>query len=167
MSLLSRSERRLGRFAIPNLTTILVVGQAMLWVAAQAPEGVSLDRIALDPTRVAAGEVWRLATFLFTPPANRSILVIFYFLLFYRFGTTLEYQWGARAADVDHLWLRAARRRHCHADAHRGDGPQLPTVLWPRAPARVAARASAAVVSGEGEKGDGGAAARVSHLRAQ
>jgi hypothetical protein len=40
------------------------------------------------------GEVWRLVTFLFTPPADRSILTVFYFLLLHLFGSTLERQWG-------------------------------------------------------------------------
>jgi hypothetical protein len=94
LTIIDRLERRFGRFAIPNLTTILVVGQAILWFAAQAPEGVSLDRISLDPSRVMAGEVWRLVTFLFMPPPDPTPLVILYFLLIWRFGTTLERQWS-------------------------------------------------------------------------
>jgi hypothetical protein len=97
MSLLSRLERRFGRWAIPNLTTILIVGQAALYVAQFAPKGISPQRIALDPAKVVEGEVWRLVTFLFVPPARETIgtiFVIFYFLLLHLFGTTLERQWG-------------------------------------------------------------------------
>jgi hypothetical protein len=97
MSLLSRLERRFGRWAIPNLTTILIVGQAALYVAQFAPQGIAPERIALDPAKVMQGEVWRLATFLLVPPARETIgtiFVIFYFLLLHLFGTTLERQWG-------------------------------------------------------------------------
>lgn len=94
MTLLSRLERRFRRFAIGNLTTILVAGQAALYVASLLPQGIRLDRVVLDPAQVAQGEVWRLATFLFVPPPLDPLFAIFYFMLFQFFGSTLERQWG-------------------------------------------------------------------------
>jgi hypothetical protein len=95
MSLISRLERRFGWLAVPNLTIVLIAGQVALYVAARvAPQGVSIERVMLDPQRVVDGEVWRIVTFLFTPPRDKSIFVIFYFLLLYLFGTTLEHHWG-------------------------------------------------------------------------
>lgn len=95
MSLLSRLERRFRRFAIPNLTTALVVGQACLYVAnLMPPRGVALDRVMLVPDLVLQGEVWRVFTFLFAPPNQGPLFVIFYFLLLHLFGTTLEQHWG-------------------------------------------------------------------------
>jgi hypothetical protein len=52
-------------------------------------------RLALIPQRVLDGEWWRLVTFAFTPPGDHPIFVIFYFMLFYMFGTSLELHWGA------------------------------------------------------------------------
>jgi hypothetical protein len=95
MSLINRLEPRFGRWAIPNLTLILIVGQAARYVASILPQGVTFDRILLDPARVLQGQVWRLATFLFLPPAVAPIFAIFYFLLLHLFGTTLERHWGA------------------------------------------------------------------------
>jgi hypothetical protein len=94
LTLLDRLQRRFGRFAIPNLTLILIAGQAALYVASYLPQGVALERVALDPAKVMQGEIWRLATFLFTPPSTGPIFVIFYFALFHLFGNTLEQQWG-------------------------------------------------------------------------
>jgi hypothetical protein len=94
MSLIGRLERRFRRFAIPNLTLALIVGQGVLYAASYLPQGIQLERVTLDPAKVVQGEVWRLVTFLFTPPNMRPIWVIFYFALFYLFGTTLEQQWG-------------------------------------------------------------------------
>ena len=94
LTLLDRLQRRFGRFAIPNLTMFLIAGQAALYIASLLPQGVSLDRVALDPAKVMQGEVWRLVTFLFTPPATGPLFVLFYFMLFHLFGTTLEQQWG-------------------------------------------------------------------------
>jgi hypothetical protein len=88
-------ERRFGRFAIPNLTAILFAGQAMLYVLGYFQQGISLSRITLEPDRVLAGEWWRLITFLFVPPNITPVFVIFYFLLLYQFGTSLEMHWGA------------------------------------------------------------------------
>ena len=95
MSLINRLERRFGWLAIPNLTVVLIAGQAALYMASLAPQGVALDRVLLDPEKVMQGEVWRLVTFLFAPPGDRTVLVIFYFMLLYLFGTTLENHWGA------------------------------------------------------------------------
>jgi hypothetical protein len=94
LTLLDRLNRRFGRFAIPNLTLILIVGQFALYVAGMLPNGVKLSRVELDPAKVMQGEVWRLVTFLFTPPQIGPIWVLFYFMLFHLFGTTLENQWG-------------------------------------------------------------------------
>lgn len=95
LTLLDRLERRFGRYAIPNLTLLLIAGQAALYLASLLPQGVALDRVALDPAKVMQGEVWRLGTFLFMPPGTRPLLVVFYFMLFHLFGTTLEQHWGA------------------------------------------------------------------------
>jgi hypothetical protein len=94
LTLLDRLQRRFGWFAVPNVTIFLMAGQAVLYVASRLPQGVSLDRVVLDPAKVMQGEVWRLATFMFAPPNERPLFVIFYFILFHLFGTTLEQQWG-------------------------------------------------------------------------
>jgi len=100
LTLIDRLQRRFGWLAVPNVTITLIVGQAVLYMAnllanqGILPAGVALDRVMLDPAKVMQGEVWRLATFLFTPPPIGPIFVIFYFALFHLFGATLEQQWG-------------------------------------------------------------------------
>jgi hypothetical protein len=99
MSLLSRLNARFGRFAIPNLTLLLIVGQVFLYVAQQimAPQGGVdvLQKIHMYPAAVLQGEVWRLVTFIFTPPGTNPIFAFFFWYLFYLMGTTLETVWGA------------------------------------------------------------------------
>ena len=106
-TLLDRLQRRFGRFAVPNLTLILVIAQAALYVASFMPQGISVDRIKLDPAMVMQGEVWRLVTFLVTPPTGPPIFALFYFMLFHLFGSTLERDWGAFKYNVFLLvgWL--------------------------------------------------------------
>lgn len=99
MSLLSRLNAKYGRYAVPNLTIALIVGQVLIYVAAQLNLGQDganlLDRIQMYPDKVLAGEYWRLITFLFTPPQTNVIFAFFFFYLFYLMGTTLEVTWGA------------------------------------------------------------------------
>ena len=98
MSLLSRWERRFGRFAVPNVTVVLIVGQVFLFVAQQLnpPNGGVdvLESIRLYPAAVLSGEVWRLVTFLFVPPLTNLIFAFIFWYLFYLMGTTLEANWG-------------------------------------------------------------------------
>jgi hypothetical protein len=98
MSLFSKLNARFGRFAVPNLTLILIGGQVFLYLAsrinpAQAGGDV-LDNVRLFPAEVLQGEVWRLVTFVFDPPTPNLLFAFFFWYLFYLFGTTLEQSWG-------------------------------------------------------------------------
>jgi hypothetical protein len=98
MSLLSKIERSLARFAIPNLSLYLVIGQVLFWGLALMT-GFNLERIALLPAAVMTGEVWRLATFLFFPPSLSSdtlsiVFMAFAWYMFYLMGSALEHYWG-------------------------------------------------------------------------
>ena len=94
MSLLTKLERLLGRFAIPNLSLCLIIGQVLFWGLALMT-GFDLGRIALLPVAVVAGEVWRLATFVLVPPNFHPVFIAFAWYLFYLMGTALEHYWGA------------------------------------------------------------------------
>jgi hypothetical protein len=98
MSILSRLDAKFGRFAVPNLTVVLIVGQVLAYVTQQlnpAQPGFNvLERIRMYPERVLAGEYWRLITFLFDPPTRNLIFAVFFWYLFYLMGTTLEVTWG-------------------------------------------------------------------------
>ena len=93
MSLLTKLERLLGRFAIPNLSLYLVIGQVLFWGLALMA-GFDLGRIALLPAAVVAGEVWRLVTFVVVPPNMHPVFIAFAWYLFYLMGTALEQYWG-------------------------------------------------------------------------
>jgi hypothetical protein len=96
MSLINRLERQYGRLAIPNVTTILIAGQVLLYGAMMMRDR-EVERnqlVSLIPEKVVEGEIWRLLTFLFEPPPISPLFVLFYWLLFYLFGTTLEQHWG-------------------------------------------------------------------------
>src|ERR1700681_3949122 len=92
--LLARLERRLGRYAIPNLIMYVVGGMAVVWVLLLSrPEGVG--RLMLDMGAVRRGQVWRLVTFLFIPQASSPIWVLVTVYFTWWVGSSLEQHWGA------------------------------------------------------------------------
>ncbi len=94
MSFLTKLERLLGRFAIPNLSLFLIAGQVFFWGLALMT-GFDLRDIALLPVAVVAGEAWRLATFVFVPPNIHPVFIAFSWYVFYLMGSALEQHWGA------------------------------------------------------------------------
>lgn len=96
MPLINRLERKYGRLAIPNITTILIAGQVLVYGAMMmhGRGGNPLANVSLIPEKVVEGEIWRLLTFLFEPPQINPLFVLFFWLLFYLFGATLEQHWG-------------------------------------------------------------------------
>src|SRR6187402_3417701 len=104
MRLLSRLERRLGRFAVPHLTLGLVACQVVVYLIAQGmdarPEarlvpGESVhEKLELVPEKVLAGEVWRLGTVLLLPPTTNVLFAFFFWYFFWLMGSALESYWG-------------------------------------------------------------------------
>ncbi|MFP4222781.1 MAG: rhomboid family intramembrane serine protease [Phycisphaeraceae bacterium] len=91
-------EKKLGRFAVPNVTIGLVLGQILAFLVIVADPNLA-ERFMLRAGAVADGEVWRLVTFLFFPPqispGGLSVLFLFFALyIFYLMGTALENHWG-------------------------------------------------------------------------
>ena len=93
MPLLNRLERFFGRLAIPNISLYLVFGQVLFWSVAFLGF-FNLERIALLPAAVRAGEAWRLVTFLFLPPNSQPVFIAFAWYMFWLMGSALEDYWG-------------------------------------------------------------------------
>ncbi|SFA70331.1 Membrane associated serine protease, rhomboid family [Acetitomaculum ruminis DSM 5522] len=96
MDFISKMERKFGRFAIPNLTAWLIgvyaVGYLIYYLA-----NPLLYYLYLEPYMIFHyGQVWRLVTWIFTPPSASNIFVVLIMMLFYySIGTNLENTWGA------------------------------------------------------------------------
>jgi hypothetical protein len=100
MSLLDKLERALGRFAIPNLSLYLVIGQVFVLLA-YLFEKLELRWILFYPAFVTEGQWWRVITFMFIPPfvprPNDYLSLVFLafaWSLFYTMGSALEHFWG-------------------------------------------------------------------------
>jgi len=97
--MLSRLESRFGRWAIPNVTVIIIAGQVLLYFLnfvqrGQIGGGDPFSNLYLEPAKIIEGQVWRLFTCVFLPPNKILIFAFITWSLFYTFGSTLEYYWG-------------------------------------------------------------------------
>lgn len=93
MSTLDDLERRFGRFAIPNLTLLLVIAQCIgFFLVTTLPHKYEL--IPLQMSLVAQGEFWRLGTFFFVPGTTNALFFLLGIYFFHLMGSTLEANWG-------------------------------------------------------------------------
>ncbi|WP_309398244.1 hypothetical protein [Cerasicoccus maritimus] len=92
-TLLDKMDKRFGRFAIPNLTFWIMIGQ-IATLGFGMFTTFPVDSLLLIPDQVLQGQVWRVFTFIWEPPGLSLIWLIFYFWLFYIFGSALEEHWG-------------------------------------------------------------------------
>jgi len=94
MSLLDRLDKKYRRYAVPNMTLYLIMGQVLFFVFVLSGRFI-MDRVVLIPDLVMAGQWWRLITFLFIPPITNPIFAFFAWYMFYLMGGALENHWGA------------------------------------------------------------------------
>lgn len=93
MGYMSKWERKFGRYAIPNLTMVLigcyVIGYVLSWIA----PGI-MNALTLNPYAILHGQVWRLVTWVIAPPSSFDIFTIIMLLFYFNLGTSLERTWG-------------------------------------------------------------------------
>ena len=96
---LNKLERKCGKFAIPNLMNIIIFGMAIVFAADlfinPSYEYNLSSLLYFDLERILAGEVWRVITFVFLPPSNSPIFILFALYFYWMIGAGLERQWGS------------------------------------------------------------------------
>lgn len=93
MDFLSKLERKIGKYAIPNLTLYLIVGYAIGYVL-QYVGGVFLSYLTLNPYKIFQGQVWRLFTWVIIPPDSFDFFTLIMLYFYYSIGQSLESVWG-------------------------------------------------------------------------
>lgn len=99
---MSKFEKKFGKYAIPNLSLILV----MCYVAGYVIQLVNpnfLAYLSLDPYQILHGQVWRVFTWLIIPPSNLDVFTIITLFFYYSIGTALEQAWGTYRYNV-YIW---------------------------------------------------------------
>lgn len=94
MRWMNKLERKLGRYAIPNLMFYIIVLYIVGFVFDLIAPTFYYSYLSLDPAAIMHGQVWRLVTFLIQPPPSNSWFIIFALYLYYMIGRQLEYAWG-------------------------------------------------------------------------
>ena len=95
MNWISRLERKYGRFCIPNLISIIVGGQILVYAIELFVNQFISVYLGLSRSLLLMGQVWRLITFVFIPFSGGgplSVILGIYFTWF--IGTALENEWG-------------------------------------------------------------------------
>ena len=94
MNWLNKLEKKIGRFAIPNLTVYLLAGYVVGFVVMYLTPNL-IDWLTLEPAYIVRGQVWRLISWVLIPPTVQPVSLLFLVLLYYSLGTALERTWGS------------------------------------------------------------------------
>lgn len=109
MNFLNRMERKYGKFAVPNLMTIIVFGMGLVFLL-DSFTGSNPDYsygltslLYFDRTALFHGQIWRILTFLFLPPNSSPFFVVFALYLYWLIGNALEQRWGSFKFNIYYL----------------------------------------------------------------
>ncbi len=95
MNFMYKMERRFGRYAIKNLSLILILCYVAGYILEFAAPSFLIN-LTLNPYAIAHGQVWRIVSWILIPPNESNIFFAIIMLVFYySIGTTLERTWGA------------------------------------------------------------------------
>ncbi|MFI3238197.1 MAG: rhomboid family intramembrane serine protease [Lachnospiraceae bacterium] len=89
----SKFEKKYGKYAISNLTLMLIMCYAVGYVI-QFINPTFLSYLSLNPYKILQGQVWRIVTWLIVPPASFDFFTLLMLYVYYSIGTMLERVWG-------------------------------------------------------------------------
>ena len=94
MGFLNKLERKLGKYALPNLSLYLILCYAAGYVISLINSSF-IHYLTLNPFAIMKGQVWRLISWVLIPPNESNIFFLLLMLFFYySIGTNLERTWG-------------------------------------------------------------------------
>lgn len=95
MNWIDKLQRRFGHVCIHNLMMVIILGQAMVYVADLLSPLVGIaSNLSLVWSAVLRGQVWRLVTFVFVPSATGPLALVLTLYFYYLIGHALEQAWG-------------------------------------------------------------------------
>lgn len=99
-SFLDRMERKLGKYAIHNLSLYLIICYAFGYII-QMVNANFFAYLTLEPFYIMRGQIWRLVTWILVPPSTSNIFFTLIMLFFYySIGNNMERVWGAYRYNV-------------------------------------------------------------------
>ncbi len=87
-------ERKFGKYAIKNLSLVLIICYGFGYLFQLVNPGF-LQYLYLNPFQIIfRGQIWRLVTWLIIPPSSFDFFTLLMLYFYYSIGTTLERTWG-------------------------------------------------------------------------
>ena len=96
---MSKFERKFGKYAIKNLSLMLILCYVVGYVIEIINENFLLY-LTLNPYAILHGQVWRLFTWIIVPPGSPDLFTIIMLLFYYNIGSSLERTWGTYRYNV-------------------------------------------------------------------
>lgn len=93
MNFLNKMERKIGKYAIPNLMIYLIAAYCIGFVIYTVNPNFML-MLTLSPYHILHGQIWRLITWILMPTDTRVFSLLIMALLYYQLGSALERSWG-------------------------------------------------------------------------
>lgn len=99
---MSPFERKFGKYAIRNLSFVLVMCYAVGYLLQMFDRsGLLISYLTLNPYAILHGQIWRLVTWILIPPSSGGLFFTLLMLYFYcSIGTSLERTWGTYRYNV-------------------------------------------------------------------
>lgn len=95
MNWISKLERKLGRYAIPNLMTYIIILYGAGFVLGLVNPTFYGQYLSLNAAAILHGQIWRVFTFIIQPPSYNLLWFAVGMYLYYFLGQQLEMAWGA------------------------------------------------------------------------
>lgn len=97
--MISKFERKYGKYAVRNLTLYLIIGYAIGYLLNLVNPDI-YELLTLNPYMIFKGQIWRIFTWVLTMPESLDIFTIIMLFLYYSLGQSLEKTWGTYKYNV-------------------------------------------------------------------
>ena len=94
MKFFNKMERKFGKYAIPNLTMVIICCFVIGYILQILAPDVYEKLLLIPYNVVKSGEWWRLFTWIFTTPSSFNIFTLIMLFFYYSIGRQLEMTWG-------------------------------------------------------------------------
>lgn len=90
---MSKFEKKFGKYAIKNISLMLILCYACGYII-ELINANFLNYLTLNPYAILHGQVWRLVTWIIVPPSSFDFFTLLMLYVYYSLGTSLERTWG-------------------------------------------------------------------------
>lgn len=94
MNNLNKFEKKYGKYAVKGLMKYIVIMNFIVYMFSII-NPTMIESLILIPSKVLQGQIWRVITFIFIPPMDNIIFVLFALYFYYIIGVGLEQAWGS------------------------------------------------------------------------